>query len=49
MVEGEIGGVRIIIESQLVGRRNKDLKMSSAPSYGPPGDHIFVVAVQILK
>jgi hypothetical protein len=45
MFEVEIGGVRIIIESQSWGRPNEDMKMSSAPSFGAPGGHIFEVAV----
>ncbi len=49
MFEDEIGGVRIIIESQSGGRPNKDMKMSSAPSLGAPGGHIFDVIAQGLK
>ncbi len=47
MFEDEIGGVRIIIESQSGGRPNKDMKMSSAPSFGAPGGHIFDVVVSV--
>ncbi len=49
MFEVEIGGVRIIIESQSWGRPNNDMKMSSAPSFGAPGGHIFDVVAQGLK
>ncbi len=38
--------VRIIIESQSGGRPNKDMKMSSAPSFGALGGHIFDVVAQ---
>jgi hypothetical protein len=40
----EIGGVRIIMESQSGGRPNEDIEMSSAPSFGALGGHIFDVA-----
>ena len=49
MFEDEIGGVRIIIESQLGGHPNEDMKMSSAPSFRAPGGHIFDVVAQGLK
>jgi hypothetical protein len=49
MFEVEIGGVRIIIESQSWGRPSADIKMSSAPSFGAPGGHIFDVVAQGLK
>ncbi len=49
MFEVEIGGVRITIESQSWGRPNGDMKMSSAPSFGAPGGHIFDVVAQGLK
>ncbi len=41
--------MRIIIESQSGGRSNDDIKMSSAPSFGAPGGHIFDVVAQGLK
>ena len=47
--EDEIGGVRIIIESQSGGLPNEDMKMSSAPSFRAPGGHIFDVVAQGLK
>ena len=37
MFEDEIGGVRIIIESQSGGHPNEDMKMSSAPKFRAPG------------
>ncbi len=43
MFEVEIGDVRIKIESQSRERPNDDMKMSSAPSFGAPGGHIFDV------
>ncbi len=46
MFEDEIGGVRIITESQLGGHH---MKMSSAPSFRAPGGHIFDVVAQGLK
>ena len=49
MFEDEIGGVRIIIESQSVKHPNEDMKMSSAPSFWAPGGHIFDVVAQGLK
>ncbi len=49
MFEVEIGGVRIIIESQSWRRFNGDMKISSAPSFGAPGGHIFDVVAQGLK
>jgi hypothetical protein len=49
MFEVKIGGVRIIIESQSWGRPNRDMKMSSAPSFGAPGGHIVDVVAQGLK
>jgi hypothetical protein len=49
MFEDKIGGVRIIMESQLGGHPNKDMKMSSAPSSSAPGGHIFEVVAQGLK
>ncbi len=51
MFEDEIGGVRIIMESQfqLGGHPNEDMKMSSAPSFRAPGVHIFDVVAQGLK
>ena len=44
MFEDEIGGVRIIIESQLGVRI-----ISSAPSFRAQGGHIFDVVAQGLK
>ncbi len=41
--------MRIIIESQLGMHPNEDMKMSSAPSFGAPGGHIFDVVAQGLK
>ena len=49
MLENEIGGVRIIIDSQSWWRPNEDMKMSSALSFGDPGSLIFVVGDQLLK
>ncbi len=49
MFEVEIGGVRIIIEPQSWERPNGDMKVSSAPSFGAPGGHIFDVVAQGLK
>ncbi len=49
MFENEIGGVRITTESQPGGRPNKDMKMSSTPSFGAPGGQIFDVVAQGLK
>ena len=49
MFEDEIKGVRIIIESQWGGRSIEDMKMSSAPSFGAPGGHVFDVVAQGLK
>jgi hypothetical protein len=49
MFEVEIGGVRIIVESQSGGRPNEDMHMSSAPSFGVPGGHIFVVVAHGVK
>jgi hypothetical protein len=43
MFEIEIGSVRIIMESQSGGRPNGHTKVSSAPSFGAPGGHIFDV------
>ncbi len=47
--EDEIGGVRIIIESQSGGLPNEDMKMSSAPSFRAPGGHIEGGTSQVLK
>ena len=49
MFEVEKGGVRIIIVSQSVGCPNGHMKMSSAPSFGAPGGHIFDVVAPGLK
>ncbi len=49
MFEYEVGGVRIIMEYQSGGHPNDDIKMSSAPSFGAPGGHIFDVVAQGLK
>ncbi len=46
--EDEIGGVRIIIESQSEGRLNEGMKMSSAPCEGAPGGHISDVVAEVL-
>ncbi len=46
--EDEIGGVRIIIESQLGRRSNEDVKISSAPCFGAPGGHISDVVARVL-
>jgi hypothetical protein len=45
MFEDEIGGVRIIIESQsgLCPNEDMKMKMSSAPSFGAPGSLILAV------
>jgi hypothetical protein len=49
MLEDEIGNVRIIIETQSGWRPNKDMKMSSVPSFWAPGSLIFVVVASYLK
>ena len=49
MFEDEIGGVRIIMESQSGRYPNEDMKMSYAPSFRAPGGHIFDVVAQGLK
>ena len=49
MFEDEIGGVRLIMESQSGGHPNEGIKMSSASSFGAPGGHIFAVAAPGLK
>jgi hypothetical protein len=49
MFEVELGGVRIIIVSQSGGRPNGHMKMSSTPSFGAPGGHIFDVVAQVLE
>ncbi len=49
MFEDEIGGVRIIIESQSVRHSNEDMKMTSAPNFRAPGGHIVDVVAQGLK
>ena len=49
MFEDEIGGVRIISESQSVEHPNEDMKMSSAPNFRAPGGHIVDVVAQGLK
>ncbi len=49
MFEVELGGVWITIVSQSGGRLNGHMKMSSAPSFGAPGGHIFDVVAQVLK
>ena len=49
MFEDEIGGVRIISESQSVVHPNEDMKMSSAPNFRAPGGHIVDVVAQGLK
>ncbi len=49
MFEVDKGGVRIITGSQSVGRPNGHMKMSSAPSFGAPGGHIFDVVAPGLK
>ncbi len=41
--------MRIIIETQSEGCPNEDMRMSSAPSLGAPGGHIFDVVAQGLK
>ncbi len=46
MFEIEFGGVRIIINRQSGWRPNEDMKMSSAPSFGALGGHIFDVIAQ---
>ncbi len=46
--EDEIGGVRIIIESQSGGHPNEEMKMSSAPCLGAPGGDISDVVAQVL-
>ncbi len=48
-VELELGGVRIIVVSQSGGHPNGHMKMSSAPSFGVPGGHIFDVVAQVLE
>jgi hypothetical protein len=42
MFEDEIGGVRIIMEPQLGGHPNEDMKMSSATSFRAPGGDILM-------
>jgi hypothetical protein len=49
MFEVEIGVVRKIIGSQSWGRPNGHKKMSSEPSFGAPGGHIFDVVARGLK
>ena len=49
MFEDEIGGVRIIIESQSGEHPNEDMNMSSAPNFWAPGGHIVDVVAQGLK
>ncbi len=49
MFEFEFGGVRIIIDRQSGWSPNEDMKMSSAPSLGALGGHIFHVIAQGLK
>ena len=49
MFEDEIGGVRIIMESQSGRHPNEDMKMSSAPNFRAPGDHIVDVVAQELN
>ncbi len=49
MFEVEKGGARIIIVSQSGGRPNGHMKMSSAPSFGAPGGHIFDVVAPGLQ
>jgi hypothetical protein len=49
MFEVEKGGVQIIFVSQSGGRPNGHMKMSSAPSFGAPGGHIFDVVAPGLK
>jgi hypothetical protein len=46
MFEDEIGGVRIIMESQSGKHPIDDMKMSSAPSFRAPGGDIFDVVAQ---
>ncbi len=46
--EDEIGGVGIIIESQLGERSNEVIKMSSALCFGAPRGHISDVVAQVL-
>ena len=46
MFEDEIEGVRIIMESQLGWRRNEDMKVSLALSFGAPRSHILGVVAQ---
>ena len=41
--------MRIIIEAQCGRRPIEDIKMSSAPSFGAPGGHIFDVVAEGLK
>ena len=49
MFEDKIGGVRIIMESQSGWHPNEDMKMSSTPSFGASGGHIFDGVAQVLK
>ncbi len=49
MFEIEIGSVRIVMKSQSGERPNRHMKMSSAPSFGAPGGHIFDVVALGLK
>jgi hypothetical protein len=49
MFENKFGGVRIMIDCQSGWRPNKDMKMSSTPSFGAPGGHTFDVVAQGLK
>ena len=49
MFEDEIGGVRIIMESQSGRHPNEGMKMSSAPNFRAPGGHIVDVVAQGLK
>ena len=49
MFEIEFGGARITIDHQSGWRPNEDVKMSSAPSFGALGGHIFDVIVVIAQ
>jgi hypothetical protein len=45
----KIGGVQQIIDSQEGCRPDEDMIVSSAPSFGGPGGHIFDVVAQVVK
>jgi len=44
-----IGGVQQKVDCQEGCRPNEDMKVSSAPSFGDPGGHIFDVVALVVK